>query len=129
MCNILIELGININTIPVMDLLQKYTHEIIKDRSFSNNASIVKSLGRFCISFLKRKKIASVAKHVPGHGCANADSHLKLPIVYKKKHSLYRDDFKLFKNLSSNFMMTAHILYKKNDSKNLATFSSYIIKK
>ena len=51
MCNILIELGININTIPVMDLLQKYTHEIIKDRSFSDNASTVKSLGKFCISF------------------------------------------------------------------------------
>ena len=84
MCNILIELGININTIPVMDLLQKSTHEIIKDRSFSDEANTVKSLGRFCTSFLKKKKIASVAKHVPGHGCASADSHHKLPVVYKK---------------------------------------------
>lgn len=128
MCNILIELGININTIPVMDLLQKSTHEIIKDRSFSDEANTVKSLGSFCISFLKKKKIASVAKHVPGHGCASADSHHKLPVVYKKTNKLYNDDFKLFKNLNSNFMMTAHILYKKIDSKNLATFSTYIIK-
>ena len=127
-CNILIELGININTIPVMDLLQKSTHEIIKDRSFSDESNTVKSLGRFCISFLKKKKIASVAKHVPGHGCASADSHYKLPVVNKKINKLYSDDFKLFKNLNSNFMMTAHILYKKIDSKNLATFSTYIIK-
>ena len=33
----------------------------------------------------------------------------------------------MFKNLSSNFMMTAHILYKNIDSKNLATFSNNII--
>ena len=48
--------------------------------------------------------------------------------MYKKINKLYSDDFKLFKNLNSNFMMTAHILYKKIDSKNLATFSTYIIK-
>ena len=128
MCNILIDLGININTIPVMDLLQKNTHDIIKDRAYSDKQSTVKYLGRFCISFLKKKKIASVVKHVPGHGCANADSHLRLPIVSKKSNMLYGNDFKLFKNLSSNFMMTAHILYKNIDSKNLATFSSTIIK-
>ena len=128
MCNILIDLGININTIPVMDLLQKKTHDIIKDRAYSDKQSTVKYLGRFCISFLKKKKIASVVKHVPGHGCANADSHLRLPIVSKKSNMLYGNDFKLFKNLSSNFMMTAHILYKNIDSKNLATFSSTIIK-
>ena len=128
MCNILVDLGININTIPVMDLLQKSTHEIIKERSFSNKHDTIQELGKFCISFLKNKKIASVAKHAPGHGCANADSHLKLPVVFKKSDKLFKEDFKLFKNLNSNFIMTAHVLYKKIDSKNLATFSSYIIK-
>ena len=128
-CNILIDLGININTIPVMDLLQKSTHQIIKERSYSNKYDTIRSLGNFCISFLKDKKIASVAKHAPGHGCANADSHLKLPIVFKKSSKLFREDFKLFNNINSNFLMTAHILYKKIDSKNLATFSSHIINK
>ena len=127
-CNILTELGININTIPVMDLLQKSTHKIIKGRSYSHQAITIKSLGSFCISFLKKKKIASVAKHVPGHGCASVDSHHKLPVVSKTRNKLYNDDFKIFKNLNSNFMMTAHILYKKIDPDNLATFSSYIIK-
>ena len=127
-CNILIDLGININTIPVMDLLQKSTHEIIKERTYSNKYSTVKSLGKFCISFLKKKKIASVGKHIPGHGCASDDSHLKLPVIFKKKNKLYSDDFKLFKNLKPNFMMTAHVLYKKIDSKNLATFSNFVIK-
>ncbi len=127
-CNILVDLGININTIPVMDLLQKNTHEIIKDRVYSSKHNTVKSLGKFCISFLKKKKIAPVVKHVPGHGCANVDSHYRLPKVLKKLNKLYTDDFRLFKNLNSNFMMTAHILYKKVDPKNLTTFSSHIIK-
>ena len=126
-CNILNDLGININTIPVMDLLQNSTHQVIKSRAYSYQTKTIKTLGKFCISFLKKKKIASVSKHVPGHGCSNSDSHLNLPIVYKKKSKLYKEDFSLFKNLSSNFMMTAHILYKNIDSKNLATFSNYII--
>lgn len=126
-CNILNDLGININTIPVMDLLQNSTHQVIKSRAYSYQTKTIKTLGKFCISFLKKKKIASVSKHVPGHGCSNSDSHLNLPIVYKKKSKLYKEDFSLFKNLSSNFMMTAHILYKNVDSKNLATFSNNII--
>ena len=126
-CNILNDLGININTIPVMDLLQNSTHQVIKSRAYSYQNKTIKTLGKFCISFLKKKKIASVSKHVPGHGCSNSDSHLNLPIVYKKKSKLYKEDFSLFKNLSSNFMMTAHILYKNIDSKNLATFSNNII--
>ena len=126
-CNILNDLGININTIPVMDLLQNSTHQVIKSRAYSYQTKTIKTLGKFCISFLKKKKIASVSKHVPGHGCSNSDSHLNLPIVYKKKSKLYKEDFSLFKNLSSNFMMTAHILYKNIDPKNLATFSNNII--
>ena len=128
-CNILVDLGININTIPVLDLLSKTTHKILKDRVYSKNKKTVTSLGDFCISFLKKKRIATVVKHAPGHGCSNQDSHLKLPIVYKNSQKLLKEDFSLFKNTNSFFMMTAHILYKNVDPKNLATFSDHIIKK
>tara|TARA_A100001011_G_scaffold394593_1_gene487350 strand:- start:1432 stop:2379 length:948 start_codon:yes stop_codon:yes gene_type:complete len=128
-CNILLDLGVNINTIPVLDLLNKSTHKILQDRVYSKNKKTIVSLGNFCISFLKKKRIASVIKHAPGHGCSNQDSHLKLPVVYKKSQKLFKEDFSLFKNTNSFFMMTAHILYKNVDSKKLATFSSHIIKK
>ena len=128
-CNILKDIGININTIPVMDLLQNSSHDIIKGRAYSNKHNTVKSLGKYCISYLKKEKIGSVVKHVPGHGCSNQDSHLNLPVVLKESNKLYQEDFKLFKNLGTFFMMTAHILYKKIDTKNLATFSNTIIKK
>ena len=43
-CNILNDLGININTIPVMDLLQNSTHQVIKSRAYSYKAKTIKSL-------------------------------------------------------------------------------------
>ena len=48
MCNILIDLGININTIPVLDVLRKSTHSIIGKRGFSKKKEInVKFLLQF----------------------------------------------------------------------------------
>ena len=52
-CNILNDLGININTIPVMDLLQNSTHQVIKSRAYSYKAKTIKTLGNFCISFFR----------------------------------------------------------------------------
>mgnify|MGYP001242497882 CR=1 FL=1 len=128
-CSILRSTGININTIPVLDLLQKRTHKIIQDRCYSNNIKTIKNLGNICIKTLKLNKIASVSKHIPGHGCANKDSHKKLPVVKDKLSKLYRNDFNLFNKLESNFVMTAHILYKNIDNKFPATLSERIIKK
>ena len=128
-CSVLRNVGININTIPVMDISQDKTNKIIGSRSFSKNIKTVKSLGSICINILKKNKIASVAKHIPGHGCATDDSHKKLPIVNDNIKKLYFKDFLPFKNINSHFVMTAHILYKKIDPKFVATQSNIIIKK
>ena len=80
MCNFLNELGININTVPVLDVLSRNTNKVIKKRSFSNNSKIVKNLG-YLYKQYHLNKIATVIKHIPGHGCAKIDSHLKTPIV------------------------------------------------
>ena len=127
-CSIFKHVGININTIPVMDLLQNSTHEIIKGRSYSGDKKTIQSLSQICIDTLKNNKIASVSKHIPGHGCAAVDSHKKLPIVNDSLKKLYFNDFLMFKNLNSHFVMTAHVLYKKIDPNFPATQSKKIIK-
>ena len=43
-CQILKEIGININTIPVLDVLKNNTHEIIGDRSYSKKLNTINSL-------------------------------------------------------------------------------------
>ncbi len=125
---ILKDLGININTIPVLDVLKNKTNKIIGNRSFSKNKKIVKLLGEKTILYLNKNKIGSVIKHIPGHGSAKSDSHKMMPVVKLSKNKLYNIDFYPFKLSKAKFAMTAHVLYKKIDNKNVATFSKKLIK-
>ncbi len=129
LCNQLKNIGINFNTIPVLDILRKNTNKVIGRRSFSNNKDIVKKLGDITINECHKNKIVSVIKHIPGHGCSSTDSHLRLPKVDLNLKKLNNIDFYPFKSTSAKLAMTAHILYKQIDSKNVATFSKIIIKK
>ena len=83
------------------------------------NIKTIKSLGKICVLTLEKNKIASVIKHIPGHGCANADSHKKLPKVNLNIQHLDDIDFFPFKNSRSRFAMTAHIVYSKIDNENV----------
>ena len=126
---ILLKMGININTSPVLDLSKLITHQVIGNRSYSNNAKIVNELGKLCVKFYKMNKIATVIKHIPGHGSATLDSHFNLPKINDSLKKLKKNDFKCFKNTHSFFAMTAHVLYTNIDSINNATHSETVIKK
>ncbi len=120
-------IGVNINTVPVLDVLRKDTNKIIGNRSFSDDKEIVKKLGEVCVKYYQLNKIGTVIKHIPGHGCSSLDSHKKLPKVNLNFQYLNDIDFFPFKNSRSRFAMTAHILYQKLDKFNVATFSKKII--
>jgi len=127
LCAILKLLGININTVPVLDILKEKTHKIIGSRSYSKNMKVIKKLAKICIKQYKQNKISTVIKHIPGHGGSKSDSHLKLPKINDTKKKLFKNDFKCFYKINSHFAMTAHILYSKIDKKNVATHSREII--
>ena len=127
-CEFLKRSGININTIPVLDILKNNTHKIIGDRSYSRKLNTINVLKKLCFTVLNKFKIGSVSKHIPGHGCSNIDTHKKLSVVNNSLDSLFEQDFKAFKNIESKFSMTAHIIYKKIDSLNTATHSKVLIK-
>ncbi len=128
LCENLSKIGVNINTIPVLDVLRNNTSKVIGKRSFSNNKKIVKELGKITIKVCNENKIGTVIKHIPGHGCSNKDSHLSMPKVNLTKSSLNKIDFYPFKSTKSKLAMTAHILYSKIDSENVSTFSKKVIK-
>ena len=125
---ILKDLGFNINTIPVLDVLKPYTNKIIGKRSFSKNKKIVKEMGDLTIKYLHSNNLAGIIKHIPGHGSSSTDSHKKTPTVTLSLNDLNKIDFYPFKSSKSKFAMTAHIIFKKIDKKNVATFSKTIIK-
>jgi len=121
------KMGININTVPVLDVRRNKSKNIIGDRSFSANPKIVSKIGDFCIENFNKNQIGSVIKHIPGHGLSLVDSHKFTPIVNVDLNKLNKIDFLPFKNKKSFFAMTAHIVYKKIDSKNTATHSKKVI--
>ena len=128
-CDILKRVGININTVPVLDIRRKKSHNIIGSRSFSQNPENVSKLGNICIDLYKKNKIATVVKHIPGHGMSKCDSHYKTPTIKTNKKELIRKDFKPFRVCKSLFAMTAHVVYTKYDLDNTATHSKIIINK
>ncbi len=121
-------IGININTIPVLDLRVKGASNIIGNRSFSNDARIVSKIGDNCIKFFSENGIGTVIKHIPGHGLAKVDSHHFTPIIDKKLRYLLKNDFLAFKNKKSFFAMTGHVIFSKIDSKTTVTHSKKMIK-
>ena len=119
--------GININTVPVLDLRRIKSHNIIGDRSYSSNKKLVTKIGDICIEKFHKNRIATIIKHIPGHGLAISDSHKKLPIIYKNIEYLIRNDFQTFKNKKSLIAMTGHLLFKKIDRNETVTHSKKMI--
>ncbi len=120
-------IGVNINTVPVLDLKLEGSSSIIGDRSFSKNKYIVSKMGNLCIKFFHENSIGTIIKHIPGHGLAKVDSHNFTPIVKKSLKYLNYNDFYTFKNKKSFFAMTAHVVFEKLDNINTATHSKKII--
>ena len=121
-------IGVNINTLPVLDLRTKRSTSIIGDRSFSNDVKIVSKIGDICINYFHKNNIGTVIKHIPGHGLAKVDSHKLTPTVKKGLNYLIKNDFSAFMNKASLFAMTAHIIYYNIDKSYTATHSKKIIK-
>ena len=81
LCKELKKIGVNINTIPVLDVLRNNTSKVLNNRIFSNKKEIIKKLGKITVKQCHSNKIITVIKHIPGHGCSRSDSHLYTPKV------------------------------------------------
>ena len=121
-------IGVNINTVPVLDLKVKGASKVIGNRSFSKDPKIVSILGDYCIRYFHENGLGTVIKHIPGHGQAKVDSHFFTPVVNKEKKFLSKNDFVAFKNKKTFFGMTAHIIFNRIDKKNTVTHSKKLIK-
>ncbi|MDC3007404.1 glycoside hydrolase family 3 protein [Candidatus Pelagibacter sp.] len=121
------ELGININSVPVLDLRISGSSKIIGDRSFSRDPNIASKIGDICIKAYKENSIGTIIKHIPGHGLAKVDSHFSTPYINKSLQYLLKNDFKAFKNKDSFFAMTGHLIFNQIDKDNTVTHSRKMI--
>lgn len=120
-------LGVDGDFAPVLDVPAPGADPIIGDRAFSLDPQIVAVLGRAALEGLAEGGVAGCVKHIPGHGRAEADSHLALPRVTAGGNELAADflPFSLLKDAPS--AMTAHIVYEALDPSRPATTSPIVI--
>jgi beta-N-acetylhexosaminidase len=122
------DLGVNVNTLPVLDVPQQGAHEIIGDRAFSTDPEVVIALGRAVMEGCLAGGVLPVIKHVPGHGRAKADSHLSLPKIDVAESELEATDFRPFRALrDAPLAMTAHVLLPVFDDRRPASTSPVIM--
>lgn len=105
-------LGIHVNFAPVVDVNNNKNNPIIGARSFGENKINVAQKGIAYMAGMQDQKIIANAKHFPGHGDTDKDSHLALPVINHDRTRL--DTLELYpfrelikKGLSS--MMIAHL--------------------
>ncbi|MFY0253118.1 glycoside hydrolase family 3 N-terminal domain-containing protein [Chitinophaga sp. 30R24] len=81
-------LGIHIDFAPDMDVNNNPANPVINDRSFGENKYQVARMGVATIKGMQDAGIMACAKHFPGHGDTNVDSHLDLPTINKSRAQL-----------------------------------------
>ncbi len=124
----LIDLGITVDCLPLVDLGFDSASDVIGDRAYSSDPAVVSVLGEAAAAGLSSAGVLPIVKHIPGHGRAQVDSHLELPIVDASREDLERMDFVPFSRLNEiPLAMTAHVVYSAIDPKNCATLSKTII--
>lgn len=85
----LARMGVTVSFSPVVDINSNAANPVIGARSFGDDRQKVTDYGLIYMQELRRQGIMPVAKHFPGHGDTDTDSHLALPVL---THSASRLD-------------------------------------
>ncbi|MGO8800278.1 MAG: beta-N-acetylhexosaminidase [Roseiarcus sp.] len=126
----LLDVGVNVDCAPVLDVAQSDTHAAIGSRAWSVDPRRVIAFGRAVARGLLAGGVAPVIKHIPGHGRARVDSHFELPIVDASLAELDAHDFAPFAALRDLPMaMTAHVVYRAIDPLRPATTSPIVVER
>ncbi|MBF0568909.1 MAG: hypothetical protein HQK95_08605 [Nitrospirae bacterium] len=88
-----LDIGINMPLTPVLDVNKNPFNPIICTRAFSGDPAAVACFGRIYIETMEAAGLISCAKHFPGHGDTETDSHIALPVICKTEAQLRESDF------------------------------------
>lgn len=123
-------LGFNCVFAPVMDVNTNSRNPIIGTRSFGSNPNLVADLGQLVIRAYLESGVLPVAKHFPGHGDSDVDSHLSLPVLKHSRERLEQVELVPFKEnaLITPAIMVAHLwIQALNEEKLPASLSPEVI--
>ncbi len=126
-------LGIHVNFAPVVDININPKNVIIGYRSFGENKINVATKGFYYYRGMQDNGVLAVAKHFPGHGDTEKDSHKTLPVITHDYKTIYETDlypFRYLINTGVGAVMVAHLHIPALDSaRNMAsTLSPKVVK-
>lgn len=115
----LASLGVTLSFAPCLDVNNNPANPIIGARSFGADSHTVRNHGVAALLGLQAGGVGACAKHFPGHGDTDQDSHLELPSVRKTRAELDRIELAPFRaaiEAGVDAVMTAHIVFPALDS-------------
>src|SRR5581483_10461047 len=118
--------GIDLDFAPVVDVDSNPANPVIGDRSFGSDPALCARLGAAMIAGLQEASVAACAKHFPGHGDTNQDSHTDLPSIshgLQRLRSVELVPFRAAVEAGVATLMTAHIVLEALDDHLPATLS------
>ncbi len=108
-------LGFNMNLAPVLDVNLNPHNPVIGIRSFGDEGALVSQMGADFVRGQQEANIATIAKHFPGHGSVDADSHKGLPVLMESEAQVLKglEPFSAAMKVGLDGVMTAHIAVPK----------------
>ena len=118
-------LGVSIVSNPVLDVNSNPKNPIINTRAFSDDVELVIELGRAYIRGMQEAGISACAKHFPGHGDTDTDSHRQLPRVDAGRETMIGRELRPYRELAGELwgVETGHLLCPALDAREPSTFS------
>lgn len=116
-------MGIHVNFAPVLDVNDNPKNPVIGTRSFGEMPERVASLGVAYARGLEDNGVLSTAKHFPGHGSTNSDSHKTLPQISKSRRELALCELVPFRHYAEaglSGVMIGHLSVPALDAKGTA---------
>jgi beta-N-acetylhexosaminidase len=125
-------LGVNMNFAPSVDLATKPKSYIIGPRAFSDDPQVAAALGSAFVRGLSDAGIIATAKHFPGHGDTESDSHGVLPVIRIDEKTLWDRELLPYRVLAAEgipAIMSGHLSFPLITSDGLpASLSPYFMK-
>ncbi len=121
-------IGLHVNFAPVVDVNSNPKNPVINYRAFSENKELVAKYGIAYMKGLQSQKIIASAKHFPGHGDTDKDSHYTLPTIQKSKAQLEDMEFYPFKKLIANDLQSIMVAHLRIPALDNAPYASTLSK-
>lgn len=123
-------IGFNWNYSPVADVNTNPSNPVIGVRSFSEQTSLVSKMAEAMVLGHQSNRVMATAKHFPGHGDTEVDSHLGLAkVTYSKETlaSVHLPPFQRTIDAGVDSIMTAHVIIEAIDPDLPATLSKKVL--